>query len=137
MAVKDIRSSLQTILANLAVVTGNGTTNGGIIDTADFERGLMFNMGIVGFTDGVYDVVIEESDDSGMAGAVAVTGDKLIGTLAGMSLNAESVNLDVLPSIGVISNLRYVRINVVATGVTTGGTAVVTATQMGEHLPVV
>lgn len=136
MSVKDIRSSLQALLANLAVVSGNGTTNGAIIDTADFELGLMFTMAIVGFTDGVYNIVIEESDADDMAGAENVTGDKLIGALADMELDAESANGDVLPSIGVISNKRYVRVNVVATGVTTGATAIVTAIQKGEVMPV-
>lgn len=138
MAVKDIRSNLQEQLAILAAVSTNTTTNGFIFDTANFELGLMFAVSLTAFTDGAYNFTLEESSDAGMSGAVAVTdADKLIGTLAGLALTAVTAEGDILPTVGVISTLRYVRLNVVSTGVTSGATVVAVATQMGEEMPVV
>ena len=138
MAVKDIRSDLQQQLAILAAVSSDTTTAGFIFDTADFELGLMFGVSLTAFTDGVYNFTIEESDDSGMSGAVAITdADRLIGTLAGLALTAVTAAGDILPTIGVISNLRFVRLNVVSTGTTSGATVVAVATQKGELMAVV
>lgn len=135
MAVKDIRSDLKQTLALLAAISTNTTTAGSIIDTANFELGLMFAMQLSAWTDGVYTLLLEESDDDGMAGAVAITGDKLIGSLP--ALTAATVEGAVLETVGVISNLRYVQASIVSTGVTTGADAQVIATEKGEELPVI
>ena len=63
--------------------------------------------------------------------------DKLIGTLAGLTLTAAVAEGDVLPSIGVISNLQFLQFNVVATDVTTGADVTVIVTEKGEEMPVV
>ena len=139
MAVKDIRSDIQQNIALTVAVTGNGTTNGFAIDTADFELGLMFNVLVNNFTDGSYAFTLEESVDSAFTVPVAIVdgSDKLIGTLAGLTATAASVSGAILKTIGVISNLQFVRLNVVATGVTTGADIVSVASQKGEVMPVV
>lgn len=137
MAVHDIRSDLQHSVGDIAIISTNTTTNGAIIDTADFENGLMFAVLISLFTDGVYDFTIEEGDDSGLSDAAAVSIDKLIGTLAALQLTAANVEGDVLKTIGLFSNKRFVRINTVSTGVTTGATIVTIVTERGEDMPVV
>jgi hypothetical protein len=140
MAVLDIRSDLQPIVANVALVTGNGTTNGAAIDTAQFELGMMFVPSVGNFTDGVYDFVVQASEDNTFATGVTtyVDGDdELIGTLAGLQLIAASANSDILPTLGLFSNPRYVRINVVASGVTTGADVTVILVQKGENMAVV
>jgi len=135
MAVKDIRSNVKQTLALLATITTDTTTAGSILDTADFELGLMFAVQISAYTDGTYTLLIEESDDSGMSGAVAVTGDKLIGSLPAVSaVNAAGAALD---TVGVISNLRYVRASLVSTATTSGATTQVIATEVAENMPVV
>lgn len=135
MAVKDIRSNVKQTVALTAVITTDTTTNGAILDTADFELGLMFGLDITAFTDGTYTLALQESDDSGMAGAVAITGDKLIGTLP-VATAATAQGAD-LGTVGVISNLRFVRAQIVSAGTTTGATANVIATQVAENMPVI
>ena len=139
MAVKDIRSDIQQNIALTVAVTGNGTTNGFAIDTADFELGLMFNVLVNNFTDGSYTFTLEESVDSAFTAPVAIVdgSDKLIGTLAGLTATAASVSGAVLNAIGVISNLQFVRLNVVAASVTTGADIVSVVSQKGELMPVV
>ena len=139
MAVKDIRSDIQQNIALTVAVTGNGTTNGFAIDTADFELGLMFDVLVNNFTDGSYAFTLEESVDSAFTVPVAIVdgSDKLIGTLAGLTATAASVSGAILKTIGVISNLQFVRLNVVATGVTTGADIVSVVSQKGEVMPVV
>ena len=137
MSVKDIRSDLKQNVALTAAVTGNGTTNGAAIDTAEFELGLMFAVAVNNFTDGSYAFVLEESVDSAFTVPIAIVGDKLIGTLAGLTATAASASGAKLNTIGVISNLQFVRINVVATGVTTGADILSVVTQKAENMPVV
>ena len=138
MAVQDIRSNLQQNVALTAAVTGNGTTNGFAIDTAAFELGLMFNVLVNDFTDGAYAFTLEESVDAAFTVPVAIVdgSDKLIGTLAGLAATAASVSGAKLNTIGLFSNLQFVRLNVVATGVTTGAGIVSVVTQKAEIMPV-
>lgn len=133
MAVKDIRSNVQQNLALKAVIGTDTTTTGAILDTAALELGLMFALQSTLHTDGTYTLLIEESDDAGMAGAVAVTGDKLIGTLP--ALSAVTAEGDQLATVGVISNLRYVRPSIVSTATTTGASLQVVSTQVAENMP--
>lgn len=133
MAVKDIRSNVKQILALLATISTDTTTNGAIIDTADFELGLMFAVQISDYTDGTYTLLIEESDDSGMSGAVAVTGDKLIGSLP--VLSAATAQGGTLGTVGVISNLRFVRASLVSASTSTGAVAQVISTEVAENMP--
>ncbi len=140
MATNDIRSNLEQSIANAAAVTGDGTTNGVAIDTADFELGLMFAPVVTNYTDGTYDFTLQASEDSTFATGVTtyVDGDdELIGTLAGLQVSAANVNADVLPTLGLFSNPRYVRINVVGSSVTTGADVTVVATQKAETMPTV
>lgn len=139
MAVKDIRSDIQQNIALTVAVTGNGTTNGFAIDTANFELGLMFNVLVNNFTDGSYTFTLEESVDSAFTVPVAIVdgSDKLIGTLAGLTATAASASGAILNTIGVISNLQFVRLNVVAAGTTTGADIVSVVSQKGEVMPVV
>lgn len=136
MAVKDIRSDILQDLALSAVIGTDTTTNGFIIDTASFELGLMFAPLVSVFTDGVYDFTLEEGLDPGLSDAVLIPSDKLIGTLADLQLTAVTAQGDPMPTIGVFSNKRYVRINVVSTGTTTGASVQVVVSQKGENSPV-
>lgn len=139
MSVKDIRSNLQQNVALTAAVTGNGTTNGAIIDTANFELGLMFNTFVNGFTDGSYTFTLEEDDVVGFGTATAIVDgdDRLIGTLAGLAVSAASASGAILNTLGVIGTKQFVSLNVVAAGVTTGADIVSVVTQKGEVMPVV
>lgn len=139
MSVKDIRSNLEVRAANVAIVSGNGTTNGQSIDTAAHELGTMFNVSVGNYTDGTYNFELEESATGAFGGeevAIVDGSDKLIGTLAALVLTAATANNGVLPSIGVISNLQFLRLNVVATIVSTGADVLALVTQKAENMPV-
>jgi hypothetical protein len=132
MAVKDIRSHAQSNVALSANISTNTTTNGAILDTANFELGLMFTLMASAYTDGTYDVTIEHGNDPALADAAALSSDNLIGTLANMQLTAVSASGAKLKTIGVFGNKRYVRLNIVSTGVTTGADLHVISTQIAE-----
>ena len=136
MAVKDIRSNVIQNNGFFATVASDTTTAGAIFDTADYELGLMFALGAFNYTDGTYTLLLEESSDAGMAGATVIGStdpDQLIGTLpvvtAATALGAE------FGTVGVISNLRYVRASIVSTGTTTGSDVAVIVTQVAEEMP--
>ena len=74
------------------------------------------------YTDGTYTPLLEEDDDIGFGTATVVPADKIIGTTAGAAISGAQANGDVLPSIGVFSNKRYLRLSFVSTGTTTGAT---------------
>lgn len=136
MAVNDIRSNLLEIVALVPTsITGNGNSVGFTIDTANFELGLMFATHVSTYVNGTYTLLLEESDAANMAGAVAITGDKLIGALPVET--AAIASGGTLPTVGVISNLRYVRATIVTTSHASGTTIVgVTCTQKAENMPV-
>ena len=133
MAVTDIRSDVIQNNAFMGDITSDTTTAGAIFDTADFELGLMFLVGAHTYTDGTYTLLLEESSDSGMAGATTISGDQLIGTLPVVS--AATASGAAFDTVGVISNLRYVRASIVSTATTTGSDIVVVATQVAEEMP--
>lgn len=117
------RRDLHTLIAVLTAlpavaVAGNGSTVGAIIDR-DGADALELILSVAGFTDGVYDVLVEDGDDIALADAAPVVDAELLGTEAGAALIANGTS-----SIGYVGNKRYVRLTVVATGVTTGATAV-------------
>ncbi len=137
MAINDIRSNLQPLVANVAAHAADGTINGISIDTADFELGLMFTQAVTAFTTGAFLLALEESDTGVFAGEeTAIPVDQTIGPIGGTSLTALSANGDILPTVGVISNKRFVRANSIG-GSTAVGTVLVMAVQKGEIMPVV
>lgn len=134
MAVKDIRSNVKQTVALTAIISTNTTTNGAVLDTADFELGLMFAVAISAFTDGVYTLLLEEDDVIGFGSSSVISGDQLIGSLpAPIAASAQGTDLG---TVGVISNKRFVRASIVSSGTSTGATASVIATQVAEQMPV-
>jgi hypothetical protein len=136
MAVKDLRSGLQSNLVMAQNITSDTTTNGTILDTRNFDLGIVFTIYASAYTDGTYDITIEEDDDVTMATAVAVSSDQLIGQLSDMQVTAVATEGDKLGTIGVFGNKRYLRLNVVSTSVTTGADIQVVAMQKAELKPV-
>lgn len=133
MPIKDIRSDLKVLNAFNATISSNTTTNGVIIDTADYDMGIMFTLTAAAYTDGTYTPLIRESDASDMSGANDVADDNLIGTEAGAVINA----LNTPKTIGIVGTKRYVRVSIVSTGVTTGAHIVGLSVMKPEILPVV
>lgn len=136
MAIKDIRSqNLQQDAFN-QFISANGNFDGAILDTADNDGGFMISVMTANYVDGSYSVSIFESDDSGMAGATEITDpQKIIGT-SPIVVSAATASGDILETMGVFSNKRYLRVRVVASAVTTGSDVIVVSTQAPEVVPV-
>jgi hypothetical protein len=137
MPTRDIRSNLLPKLALNANITTSTTTSGSIIDTADYDLGVMFQLACIAYTDGTYTPNILMSDDSGMAGAVSVPAANLIGTYAGAVLNALTAGGATLKTLGVVGTLRYLQFQIVSTSVTSGARIVVENVNKPEILPTV
>ena len=135
MATKDIRSDLLQLNSLYAVIASDTTTNGAIIDTAKYDNGLMFAVVIPAYTDGTYDLVLEEDDDIGFGTATVLPTDTLIGALPSLS-TANPQGSTPLHTVGVFGNKRYLRPSITSTSVTTGATVLVLMTLAGETAPV-
>lgn len=134
---RDLRSNVASDLGFYAEITANLTTAGQIVDTAHYESGLMFSLAALVYDDGTYTPLIEESDDSGMAGATEVPDKNLIGTEAEAALSAATALGDAMKTIGVATSKRYVRLSIVSTGIIgTGATITATTNKMPELKPV-
>jgi len=134
---RDIRSDLGNDLALWQTIASDATFTGQIVDTAHYESGLLFSFICAVYGDGTYTPLIEESDDSGMSGATVVPTSSLIGTIAAATLTAVSVVGDPVPTIGVTTSKRYVRLSIVSTDfVALGSVVVCTTTKMPELKPV-
>jgi len=141
MAIQDNTSGQRAIIAFSENISGAATTNGEIIDTADFDLGIMFIPKIILFNAGDYAFSILESDDPAMlTGVTTVTSAQLIlppGTTTLPTLTAASTNNVSLSRFGVFSNNRFVRISVVSTNTPSGtNRIVVDAVLMAEESPV-
>lgn len=120
MPTQDIRSNLLSRLAFKASITTDTTTAGAIIDTADFDGGVMYTLLTTVYGAGTYTPLLEESDDSGMSGATAVADANLIGTEAGAALGtAVTASGAVLNSFGCFGTKRYLRLSIVSATTTT------------------
>ena len=86
------------------------------------------------WVDGTYTLKLEESDDSGMAGAVDIPAAKLIGSLPAVA--AATVDGAALGKVGVFSNLRYIRVSIVSTAFAASGATIrSTVIKHAENLP--
>lgn len=102
-----------------AAITTNTNTDGPIIDTALYES-LEFYMASGTITDGVYTAQLFHGNDPALADGVQLTGEEVLGgATAVFNLAADS---NKTRRIGYVGKKRYVRLRIVSTGVTTGGT---------------
>ena len=134
MAIKDIRSNILVKQALNHRFTADGAQQSAIIDTANFDKGIMFSFAVPDYTDGSYAVTIDEGDDSGLSDASAVASGNLIGSLP--TLSAVTTDNATLSTFGVHSNKRYLRVTVTASSVTTGAEVHCNVSLGGELLPV-
>ena len=141
MAVRDMITTMLTRLSSYNLITTNTTVNGTIIDTAPFPLGVSYFMIAPGFTDGVYKLTFTEGEESDLSDGVTVTADKIVPIQDPVqdAVNTGSEKITLLGNLaqraGLHSTKRYVRANVVSTGVTTGATVAVWCTLGAEVLP--
>ena len=93
----------------------NTTTEGNIIDLLE-ANSLTFLLQSHSYTDGTFTMSVSEGDESDLSDAADIPADRLIGVAADEALSAANGQ----SAIGVQTSKRYVRLNVVSTGVTTG-----------------
>lgn len=125
---KDMKNNIKVSNAlNIQAIASNTTIAGAIIDTKGFDSlTLVFQTGTI--TDGDYTLLIEEGNSATLTDAAAVADADLLGTEALASFSADTDDNKV-SKIGYRGNKRYVRLSVVSTSVTTGGTVGATAIQ--------
>ena len=133
MAVRDQVTLFNGYQAIYEEIVSDTTTAGATFDTADFELGFSVLLSAPAWTDGTYTLLLEESDDSGMAGAVTIPDAKLIGAFPAVS--AATVDGAALGKVGVFSNLRYIRVSIVSTGTTNGAFIRSTVIKHAENCP--
>lgn len=118
---------LQKAALNLQAITTNTTTVGAIIDTAGFES-MTYIIQAKTITDGVYDIKLEEGDDSGLSDVAVVPTDQVLDALP----QFVAADDNAVKRVGVIGKKRYQRLSVVSTGVTTGVDSIGAVAVMGH-----
>ena len=122
---QDLSSKLNPVVAlNTQAISSNTTTVGNIIDTKGYNS-LDFALVTGTITDGDYALTIEDGDDSGLSDAATVASDFIVGTLPAFT---EDTDDDAVKHCGYVGKKRYVRVSVVSTNVSTGGTVSVLGT---------
>ncbi|MCK4961247.1 MAG: hypothetical protein KAS19_02130 [Anaerolineales bacterium] len=115
---RDIVNQLNLKLSITTPVSANGEQIGISLDTIDDELGVMFTVSILGYTDGDYQLLIQDSDDNGATDAWAqVPDDTLI--IPGDTIVSGNT-LEAAAKQGTFSTKRYVRPVVQCTNVSTG-----------------
>jgi len=135
MPSRDLRSNIASDLGFYAVINSDTTTTGQIVDTADYDGGVMFSFAAIVYASGTFTPLIEEDDDPTMATATAVADSSLIGTEADAALSAATAVGTSMTTLGVVCTKRYVRVSIVSTG-TADGTIVATTNKTPEIKPV-
>lgn len=141
MAVREMVTHMRPVLAFQGAVSSNTTTNTQIIDTANFDLGVTFTMSAPVYTDGTYQLTFQEGDESDLSDAVTVDSVKVV-PIADSAQDAVNTGITaitadggVLVKAGLHSTRRYVRAQIVSTGVTTGATLNLVFTGGAEVLP--
>ena len=123
---KDLHNNTVGSVALAATISSNTTTAGNIIDTRGFEA-IEFYIASGTLTDGAYAVLVEDGDESNLSDAAAVADDQLLGTEANASFTDTDDNT--VKRIGYVGGKRYVRLSLVSTSVSTGGSFTAIAVQ--------
>jgi hypothetical protein len=133
MSNRDLTSDLTSKVAQKATISTNTTTSGTDIDTAQTSQGVNFLVALTAWTDGSYVFNIQESDVGGGAGYTDVATANIIGTKP--TLAVADVAGGTIARVGAFGTKRYVRCQLISTGVTTGATALVVAQNVANIKP--
>tara|TARA_R110000787_G_scaffold7296_6_gene25062 strand:- start:17559 stop:17972 length:414 start_codon:yes stop_codon:yes gene_type:complete len=118
---QDLHHSMTSLVGmDLAAITSDTTTVGNIIDRAAKEAvEFVILSGTV--TDGSYAPLVEHGDAANLSDAATVPATELLGTAAEATIGAGDDD-QAGKKIGYMGGKRYVRLSLVSTGTTTGGT---------------
>lgn len=127
MATREITTKLRNEIAvDIQAITTNTTTVGNIINAADFDHGVNFTFISGVITDGDYDVLIEHGDASNLSDAAAVPNTELTGqdptSATAPEAQAQISASDEIKKIGYVGAKAFVRMSIVSTNTSTGGT---------------
>ena len=117
---RDLHNNIKAEVAlNTAAISTDTTTAGNIIDMQGFGS-VEFIIQSGTLTDGAYTPLVEDGDVANLSDAAAVADANLLGTEAAAAFAL--ADDDAVKKIGYIGNKRYVRLSIVSTATTTGGT---------------
>lgn len=140
MATREITTNLRNEIAvDIQAITTDTTTVGNIINAADFDHGVNFTFvsGVV--TDGDYDVLIEDGDDPALSDAAAVADAQLIGqdptSATAPEAQAQISASDEIKKIGYVGAKAFVRMSIVSTSTSSGGTMGSIVEKIPEIMP--
>ena len=141
MAIKESCSRLQFRKVGNAAISANQafTAFGAVIDTKDFDFDICFVVGLSARTDGTFNFRLQMADDAGFTTNVEVVDrDHLVGQPAGGIQTSAAVatagTVD-YKKLGIFANRRFVRLQVEATGVTSGATVDAFVALGGDLVP--
>lgn len=142
MAVREMVTKSDVLLAHQGSIASNTTTNTTIIDTADYDVGISFYLSAPVYTDGTFKLTFQEGDDSGLSDATTVPAVKIV-PISDSAQDAVNTGIteqtddgDRLVKAGIHSTKRYVRANIVSTGVTSGATVNLAVQRFAENIAV-
>ncbi len=116
-AIDEHTTVLPSFGLNISTINTDTTTAGAIIDTQDFES-LEYYILSSTIVLGTFTPLLEESDDSGMAGSNVIDSDFLLGTIANATFTL--TDDDTVKRIGTVGKKRFVRLSLVSTGTADG-----------------
>lgn len=127
MSIKEMSSRLAFKKVGDAAIGSNQgfTTFGAVIDTKDYPFDTTFIVGASAYTDGTYNLQVQEADDAGFTENVGVIDrEHTVGqpTLPLSIAALTTPGTDNMTKFGVFATRRFLRLQVEATGVTTGAT---------------
>lgn len=112
---QDLYSKLEPVIAvNTQTISNSSTVAGNEIDTQGYQ-GMIITLQTGTLSDGTYTLLIQDKDEGGSYADVSDT--YLLGTEAGTALTGSNK----VSSIGYIGQKRYVKVSIVASGLSSGG----------------
>jgi hypothetical protein len=132
----DLDNQIDTPIGfDLLAIGTNTTTPGEIIDTKTFVslEFLILSSALVS-GDGIFTIILEHGDDSGLSDAAAVPVAEVLGAAVFTGSDPNTAK-----RVGYIGKKRYVRLSIVSTNITTGFAQFTAAAMLGKpyHQPVV
>jgi hypothetical protein len=120
---RDLHNNLSIAIAKtVAAITTNTTTNGAVVDLQGFGS-VEFSIHSGTLTDGSYAINVQHGDLANGSDMADAPASALLGAEPTFALTDD----DTVKTVGYVGSKRYVRIQIVSTSVTTGGTLGATA----------
>lgn len=137
MPKSEITTKLKPVIGlNIQAITTSTTTTGSAVDTADFNGGvnIVFQAGTL--TDGTYTPLITECDTSG--GSYTAVDDQYLVSqdpsdiATAPEAQAALTVSNTVSKIGYVGYKRYIKVALVSTSVTSGGTLGAVVSKLGD-----